>query len=685
MPKRPILAEDLLRMHFLGDAQISPDGSQILFADRHINDKNKYITNLFSVDVKTKTIKQWTQGEGGAGSGRWSPDGSQIAFIGGRDKPGSQIYVMDASGGEARKLTSLPEGSVGSILWSPDGKKLAFTFRESDPNVTEAAKKEREAKGLSEQPWSVESLFYRLDGDGYFGEQRFKVYVCDVESGGTSLLYQGDPLGLYSFDWLRDSSGLVVAHSAAKDPLLEKPNQQLFIVPLKGKPHQIKCKTKGTKSSPKISPDGKWVAYLGADKPEDPWGVHNERLWVIPIEGGEPRCLTLEDDYCLEVLTLSDTMFGFVADGGGSGLVQWTPDGRQIYVSVGHEGAVDLAIVDAKKGGLRLVTSGKHVALGSNQSKDGARMAVLVGDATSLLEVGWLEIGKAVPAKGSAKPLSPRTLTNQNGALLDELLISKPEQFRVKSTDGVQVHAWVMRPIGSKSGKKTPAILEIHGGPHAQYGWSFFHEFQVLCAQGYAVVFSNPRGSKGYGEAYCAAIKGDWGNKDWDDISAVGEWMKSQDWIDTKRMGVMGGSYGGYMTNWVVAHTHDYKAAITDRCVFNMVSMAGNSDFPLNKDGYFGGQAWGPLEKIGKLWQQSPLSHFESVKTPMLIIHSEGDLRCNIEQAEQVFFVLKSLGVETRFVRYPRSTSHGLSRGGPPDLRLHRLGEITAWWKRWLK
>ena len=683
MPKRRIVAEDLLKMEFLGDAQMSPDGTRVLFAKRHINDKNKYVTNLFTVDVKNKAVRQWTQGETGVGSGRWSADGSMIAFIGGRDKPGAQIYVMDASGGEARKLTTLPEGSVSSLLWSPDGKKIAFTFRESDPLRTDKAKKEREAKGESDPPLVVESLFYKMDGDGFFGEQRFSLYVCDVATGEHKQIYSADPLGMYSFDWLRDSNGLVVAHSAAKDPLLDKPNQQLFMVPLTGRAKRIKCQTKGTKSSPKVSPDGKWVAYLGSDNPEDPWGVHNERLWILPLEGGEAICLTENDDYCLEVLTLSDTMFGFVADGGGSGLVQWTPDSKQIFVSVGAEGAVNLGIVDVKKGGIKMVSSGRHVALGSNLSKDGDRMAMLLGDASSLIEVGWIE------SPGSTKPSSPKSLTSFNKALLEEVEVVKPESVKIPSTDGVSVQAWVMRPPANPSKKgasqqKRPVILEIHGGPHAQYGWSFFHEFQVLCSKGYTVVFSNPRGSKGYGEEFCAAIRGDWGNKDWDDVQAVTNWIKKQDWADVKKLGVMGGSYGGYMTNWAVGHSKDFRAAITDRCVFNWMSMSGNSDFPLNKDGYFGGQAWGPLDKIAKLWQQSPISHFEGVKTPMLIIHSEGDLRCHVEQSEQVFSVLKTLGVETRYVRYPQNTSHGLSRGGPPDLRIHRLNEITSWWKKYL-
>jgi dipeptidyl aminopeptidase/acylaminoacyl peptidase len=206
-----------------------------------------------------------------------------------------------------------------------------------------------------------------------------------------------------------------------------------------------------------------------------------------------------------------------------------------------------------------------------------------------------------------------------------------------------------------------------------------------LAAQGYVVVYSNPRGSKGYGEGFCGAIRGDWGNKDWDDIQAVTRWMQHQPYIHPGQMAVMGGSYGGYMTNWTIGHTDAFRVAITDRCVSNFVSMSGSSDFPFNRGGYFKGIPFGDLNDIAELWRQSPLAYFKDVKTPTLIIHSEGDLRCNVEQSEQVFHALQAQGIESRFVRYPSNTSHGMSRTGPPDLRLHRLGEITAWLERFLK
>ncbi|MCH7904202.1 MAG: S9 family peptidase [Armatimonadetes bacterium] len=669
MAKRPITAADLLKIQFVSDPQMSPDGSRVLFVKTHVDkDKNKYVGNLFTVDVESGEVKQWTQGEKPGGMGRWSPDGSSIAFVAGRVDSSSQVFILPTEGGEARKLTSLPEGAIGEIKWSPDGLRIAFTFREVAEDRTSKASKERKEKGGSPPPWEIDELWYRMDEDGYFGGQRFKLYVVDVATGEHRMLYGKDKLGFYSFDWLPNSSGLAVAHSAhRKEPLLKKPNDQVYIVPLNGKVKMISGLAKGPKGNLKVSPDGKQVAFLGDHIQEEVWGMRNTRLYVAPMRGGGQRCLSERSDFCLATYTLSDT------GAGGEGVLEWAPNGKSIFVMAGTEGTAQIGKVSVARGGVKLLTEGQHVLAPGSTSADGKMMALTRGTTTSPAEVAVFD-GEEV-----------RVLTDFNKQLLKDIEISKPVGTWVTSADGTKVHTWVMKPPRFKRGRKYPAVLEIHGGPHCQYGWAFFHEFQLLAAQGYVVVFSNPRGSKGYGEAFCEAIRRDWGNKDWADVEAVKDWMASRSYVNTKKMGVMGGSYGGFMTNWAIGHTNDFVGAITDRCVFNWTSMAGNSDFPLNRDDYFGGCAWGPLKNIEDLWRQSPCSSFDKVKTPTLVIHSEGDLRCNVEQAEQVFYVLKSIGVETRFVRYPANSSHGLSRNGPPDLRIHRLGEIVDWWKRWLQ
>ncbi len=680
MPKRPIRADDLLKIVTVGDPQISPDGSKVLFTKKTINEKNKSISNLMSVDMEGR-LTQWTQGDGGNGGGRWSPDGGTIAFISGREKH-AQIFLIPTSGGEAHKLTSLPQGSIGAMKWSPDGKWIAFTYREQMAGFTDKAKKEREESGMSQPPIEIDDIWYRLDGDGYFAGQRFKVYAIEVATGkyaSASIdgefapLYEGSPLGAYAFDWSPNSKELAISHTACKRPFVEPPNDQIYRVSMDGQAWKVEGLPKGEKGNVLWSPDGTKLAYAGDVDESDPWGTRNTKLYVVSADGGTPIDLTGHQDYDLDVATLSDTK-----DAGFGATMFWKPDGSGLFVQIGWHGEVQLGFVglDSK---VELITEGPHSIGVGNLSHDGTKIGATFGHATMLPEVAVLE-----PELGTGR-MAPKVLTHLNEEFHNEIKLSEPEEFWVESTDGIQVHGWVMKPIGYLPPRRYPALLEIHGGPHTQYGWAFFHEFQLLAAAGYVVVFTNPRGSKGYGEDFCGAIRGDWGNKDWDDVQAVTRWMQHQPYIHPGQMGVLGGSYGGYMTNWVIGHTHEFSAAVTDRCVSNMVSMAGNSDFPFNKNGYFKGVAWGSLEEIKELWRQSPIAYFENVKTPTLVIHSEGDLRCNIEQSEQVFTALQQQGIESRFVRYPSFTSHGMSRSGPADLRLHRLNEIVTWMDRFLK
>lgn len=667
MPKRSVTADDLLKLTYVGDPQISPDGHQILFSRKTINDRNAYVTQLWSVDLDGNT-KAWTQGEAGAGHGRWSHDGKQIAFISGREGKKPQIFLIPTGGGEARKLTDLPEGSIGEFRWSPDGKWIAFTFRETDPNWTEAARKERETKHLSTPPRVISTEWYRLDGDGYFLDQRHAIYLVDTATGEHRKLYDGDRLGWYSFDWSPDSRELAIIHSVAARPMFDAANDGIFRVDLDGVVWRLEGIAGGSKEGVRWSPDGKWLAYLG-NTADEGWGVLNNKLYVVAADGNGGRCLTDDDDYCLSVSAISDTR-----EVSSDGVIEWSPDSQAIYVSVGWHGEVQLGYVPLDKGGVELLTQGHHALQIGNLSRDGERVGCIFGTATKPNEVAVYEL--------SAHPEAPRVLSTFNRAWLEEVKLSEPEELWLETPDGTQVHAWVMMPVDYLAPRRYPAVLEVHGGPHTQYGWTFFHEFQMLAAEGYVVVYSNPRGSKGYGEGHTMAIKGDWGNKDWQDIETVMRWMQHQPYIHPGQMGIMGGSYGGYMTNWAIGHTTAFAAAITDRCVSNLVSFAGNHDFIQTEDRYWAGVFF---DNVETLWKNSPIASFRNVKTPTLIIHSEGDLRCNIEQSEQVHAALWHQGVECRFVRYPTNTSHGMSRSGPPDLRLHRLGEITAWWSRHLK
>jgi dipeptidyl aminopeptidase/acylaminoacyl peptidase len=261
--------------------------------------------------------------------------------------------------------------------------------------------------------------------------------------------------------------------------------------------------------------------------------------------------------------------------------------------------------------------------------------------------------------------------------------LGRIEEVWYTGRDGNDLQGWILTPPDFDPNKTYPAILEIHGGPLAQYGFAFMFEFFYLTAHDYVVFFTNPRGGQGYGAAHAQAIYDDWGNADYADAMAWTDYVEKLPYIDETRLGVTGGSYGGFMTNWIIGHTDRFKAAVTQRSVSNFISMLGSSDLHDRWRNLFGAQGY-PWDDFDNYWRQSPLKYFGNVKTPTLVIHSEQDLRCNIEQGEQVFVALKVLGVETELVRFPEE-SHGLSRGGRTDRRIARLNHILRWFDKYLK
>lgn len=669
--KRIITIEDLARIVLPADPRVSPDGSRVLFTRKHAGEQNATVSNLWIVPTDGSALARPFTSGGKDGNGRWSPDGSRIAFVSDREKGHPQVFVISTEGGEALPLTEFPEGTIGGLAWSPDGRWLAVRFRGVEPDRTKASREHREEHGLTTPPRVIDDIFYRLDGDGYFGGQRYGLYLVDAETGEHRLIFDRDRCGFFEFDWSPDSKELVVSANTHERAIEEVWRSELYRVTLRGRVKKIAGLPPGEKAAPKWSPTGEWIAYAQWEGRET-WGARNGHVCVVRPDGSERRDLTANEDYCPGAATLSDT-----AEVSFGATFVWRPGGETLLVQIGANGEQHVAeIAIDGQSRYRFLTRGRRVFALGNVTADGV-VALLDADPTRPADVAVGKLGAV------GKPLKTKRLTSLNADLIAELELSEPEPHWVESTDGVRVHTWVLRPPASvKVPKRAPCIVEVHGGPHTQYGETFFHEFQLLAAAGYVVVYSNPRGSKGYGEEHTLAIRGRWGVKDWDDVRAVTDFAASLPDVDPKRIGIMGGSYGGYMTNWAIGHTDRYRAAITDRCVSNFLSMAGSSDFPLIP----GGEYWdaSPWEKSEVLWEQSPIAHFANVSTPTLVIHSEGDLRCNVEQGEQVFVALKRLGIPTRFVRYPHETSHGLSRGGPMDLRQHRLREILRWWSEWL-
>lgn len=653
---------------------MSPDGRRVLFQRKVVSERNSYETSLWvaSADGRSEP-RQLTHGPKDS-HGRWSPDGSCIAFIRGDAEKPPQLAVLRADGGEARVVTKLPEGTLRDFAWSPCGERIAFSWRPTSEKWTKAAAKSRTEKGLTTPPRELDDVWYRLDGDGYFDGERFKLHLLNIEKGTMEVIFDRDACGFFSYDWSPDAGALIVAANTHPRALWEPKRCRLYIVSCGSRRSravsELPGQPDGPKSHPRWSPDGSCIAYAARKGTDGTYSTDNLELWLYDLRAKKARSLTGTSDYCLLAATLSDS-----AEAAFEPQIRWAQDSQAIFMRIGWHGSGHIASVarTPRPGGVGVVfhtDAGMDHSLGS-LSDDGTRIACVRATPTQPAEAHVLEVAGRV--------FQAVRVTRFNDALVAGLELSAPEEHWVRARDGAKVQAWVMRPKGKRG--RGPAVLEVHGGPHAQYGLTFFLEFQVLCAQGYTVWFSNPRGSKGYGRKHCAAIRGAWGTKDWIDVQAVTAAMRKDRTTNTKKMGIMGGSYGGYMTNWAIGHTREFAGAITDRCVSNMVSMCGNSDFPEVPNEYWKGCAW---DNPAALWKSSPIAYFKGVTTPTLIIHSEGDLRCNVEQSEQVYTALCTMEVPTRFVRYPRETSHGMSRAGPPDMRLHRLGEIVKWWGKYL-
>ncbi|MDQ3540401.1 MAG: S9 family peptidase, partial [Chloroflexota bacterium] len=595
--------------------------------------------------------RRLTSGKHRDGQPRWSPDGATLSFTSDRkldDDLKGQIWTIAVAGGESTRLTSLAEG-IEEFSWSPDGRSIA------------AVSKVRVGAHNPELDVRViRTPRFRFDGEGFLDDKHRQIFVIDANSGNARQLTDG------AFEHQHPAwspTGHEIAFDSNRETGWElSPYRDIYAVRLAGKGIRRITDGSGEWSSPTWSPDGTTLACYGTRRVMS--DSARSELFTVAAGGGAP-------------ISLTDHIDRNLRDGATADLVTfpgrpplWDANGRSVSLVFSEQGQVHLARISIPDGEMHELTSGRR-RIGGIALVPGGGYVYMANTATTPPEIF------ACDKDGR----NERQLTQHNAEWLAGVEIAEPEPFWVASADGRQIHGWIMKPVGFEAGKKYPLVLEIHGGPFGMYGETMMHEFQLLAARGYVVVATNPRGSTGYGDDFAGQLFRAWGKHDFPDLMAAVDWAIEQGYVDEARMGVTGGSYGGFMTNWVIGHTDRFAAAVTGRCVSNMYSTFGTDDiFFASAEQTIGALPW---EEPDIYWELSPISYVDRIETPLLIEHQEQDYRCPVEQAEQMFTALKRRDKTVEFIRFP-DESHGMSRTGQPRHRIERLKYITDWFDRYL-
>ncbi|MFO8060265.1 MAG: S9 family peptidase [Bacillota bacterium] len=679
-----VSSRDLFLVQHASDPQISPDGKSLAWVRTSLDaDSNSYLSSIYLTDLATGRSRRITTGPRDTHP-RWSPDGSMLAFVGRRSMEAGgersnsrQVYLMRSEGGEAWPLTDLRDGA-GVPLWSPDGSRIAFIARLDerrglqrigDPDPTRESLHAR----YTDDVLVIRRRKWKSNEAGFIAHKRSHVVLVEVVDDPDAdrpvpHLAVGGDLDVSGFCW--DPTGEMMAFITQPDPEPGKAYErkgELRIAGVEDCPtsSRLVAALRRLESTPAWSPDGSTIAVLGHDSPRASYA--DTRMFVIDPGGSEVRCISEDAGR-----SLGDRSVGDTRAYGSAGALCWCDDGEALMAQVSDMGTVQVLKVVADGSRLQRLTDGYHQVNAFDYHEGSDQLALLISD---MLNPGDLYLTTA-----SGGEL--RRLTHLNDWLGDRALIG-PERIVVAADDGTDIEGWVMRPAGFEQGRKYPTVLQIHGGPVRQYGYTYMNEFQVLAGRGYAVIFCNPRGSQGYGEDFCAAIQEDRGNRDYRDIMQFADGAVAQfDFLDADRMGVAGGSYGGFMVNWIIGHTDRFAAAVSMRSITNNYTEYGTGDRGYQREAASGGGA--PWENPDGYMDSSPIKYIGSCTTPTMVIHSDMDLRCPVDQGELLYSALHRLGVPTEFVRFPGET-HELSRSGKPWHRVFRLNKIVEWFERWLK
>jgi dipeptidyl aminopeptidase/acylaminoacyl peptidase len=648
--QRPVTLDDYYKLREVDDPQISPDANWVAYTVQTVNaGEDKHITHIWMTRFDgAQTVQLTSRPKETESKPRFSPDGRFISFLSERadDKHKDQLWLMSRAGGEAQKLSDF-KGGITDYAWSPDGKRLAIVA--SDPNPEDDDSKDKKDK--TKKPIVIDRFTFMEDVTGYLRHFRDHLYVMDVASKKVDQITSGD------FDdalpaWSPDSKSLVFASKRVKNAD-RSPDWNLFVVAAQkgANPRQLTTFTGednmpnrfDTGSYPAWSPDGKWIAYWQGGDPKLIEYATN-KLAIISASGGAAKILTPTLDRNI-------------------GNVSWSDDSKSVLLSVEDDRTEYLARVPVEGGKIEHIAGGRNV-IGAYAQKRG-RFALLISTPTQPEDVfAW--DGKS----------APRQISHQND-WLKEVKLAPTEEIAFKSKDGTDVHGFLLKPTNGASAR-LPTILRIHGGPQSQFADAFSFEWQLLAAHGYAVVAANPRGSTGRGQKYCAGIYANWGGPDVQDELAAVDYAVKAGVADPNRLGVGGWSYGGMLTNYVIATDTRFKAATSGASISDILGGYGNDQYSYDYETELG-VPW----KNTATWMKVsfPFLHADRIKTPTLFLGGDEDMNVPLHNGEQMYQALKSMGIDTQLVIYP-GQYHGLTT---PSYLRDREQRYLDWYDKHLK
>jgi len=649
--RRPLQPDDIFQLKSVSDPRISPDGAWVAYTVTTLDKKeDNSDTDVYMVSASGGAPVRLTSSKKPENGPRWSPDGRYLAFLSARDGKKAQVFLLDRRGGDAQALTDYKTGA-SAIAWSPDSSKLALLVSDPDPNDPESG----DEKDRKPKPHVISRLQFMRDGDGYLTDVKRRIHVFDIATK-KDIQLTSDKFDDGAPVWSPDGSLLAFSANRTDNPDANDNSDIYVIEPRAGAKPRVLTTSTNSDGSPVFSPDGKWIAYLNGGDSKDIWyGINNVAL--VPVAGGASKILTTGLDRNVS-------------------RPQFAPDGSGVLFLLEDGGNTHLAKVPVAGGAVTRILAGERDLAAFDVAKTGD-IAVLDTQVQQPAEIYLLKAGGASSAPTGVRVSAvPPQLTHVNDEFLAKVALGTVERFKAKSADGTMIDAYLTRPPNAPAGK-LPTILRIHGGPVAQYSTGFNLEWQMLAAQGFAVVAANPRGSSGYGREFSRAIWADWGNKDYEDVLAAVDTAIAMGVADPDRLGVGGWSYGGILTDHVISKTTRFKAAISGASEFNYLANYGNDHYQRQWEAELG-LPWQHTDLWIKL---SPFYRLDKIVTPTLVLGGDADMNVPILGGQQLYQGLRRLGRETELVIYPGET-HSIRR---PSFQQDRFERYIAWYSKYLK